>query len=228
MDKKRAQPNYSYDALKAKHRELRDAWPNELSLRVHRALSWLNGAEQLGKDDDAAFIFLWIAFNAAYAQEVKDAYSGAAADRLQFKEFFAHLIRIDRNSRIYDVIWSRYAQEVRLLLENRFVFESFWKHQNGKPGFDDWEDRFESSKRAVMRAISDRDTDRILSILFDRLYVVRNQLVHGSATWNGSVNRQQVIDGRRILASLVPLFIDVLMDNPKEDWGAPHYPVVDE
>lgn len=28
----------------------------------------------------------------------------------------------------------------------------------------------------------------ILSILFDRLYVLRNQLVHGGATWNSDVN----------------------------------------
>ena len=38
-----------------------------LSLRLHRALSWLNRAEQLADDPDSQFIFLWIAFNAAYA-----------------------------------------------------------------------------------------------------------------------------------------------------------------
>ena len=65
-------------------------------------------------------------------------------------------------------------------------------------------------------------------MLFDRLYVLRNQLVHGGATWNSSVNRDQVKDGARILAFIVPIFVDLMMDNPDRDWGAPYYTVVDE
>ena len=62
--------------------------------------------------------------------------------------------------------------------------------------------------------------------MFDRLYVLRNQLVHGGATWNSRVNRDQVCDGAAILAFLMPVFVDVMMDNPGEDWGRPFYPVV--
>jgi hypothetical protein len=29
------------------------------------------------------------------------------------------------------------------------------------------------------------------------------------------------------MAFLVPLFIDILMDHPQADWGAPYYPVVE-
>ena len=36
---------------------------------MHRALSWLQRAEAAGEDDDVAFVCLWIAFNAAYADE---------------------------------------------------------------------------------------------------------------------------------------------------------------
>ena len=35
------------------------------TLRMHRALSWLQRAEAAGSDDDIAFISLWIGFNAA-------------------------------------------------------------------------------------------------------------------------------------------------------------------
>jgi hypothetical protein len=42
---------------------------------VHRALSWLDRAEQCQDDDnDAKVIFLWIAFNAAYANEINPEY----------------------------------------------------------------------------------------------------------------------------------------------------------
>ena len=56
--------------------------------------------------------------------------------------------------------------------------------------------------------------------------MLRNQLVHGGSTWNGSVNRDQVRNGARIMGLLVPLFIDLMMDNPQVAWGAPCYPVV--
>ena len=36
----------SFDALKAKQRRLRDGFDERLGLRVHRAISWLRGAEQ--------------------------------------------------------------------------------------------------------------------------------------------------------------------------------------
>ena len=59
-----------------------------------------------------------------------------------------------------------------------------------------------------------RDTVEVLSLVFGRLYVLREQLVHGGATWNSQVNRDQVRDDAAILAFLMPVFVDVMMDNP--------------
>ena len=67
---------------------------------------------------------------------------------------------------------------------------------------------------------------RILRTVFDRLYVLRNQLVHGGATWKSAVNRAQVRDGAAVLAWMLPVFIDIMMDNPGHAWGKPYYPVV--
>ena len=64
-------------------------------------------------------------------------------------------------------------------------------------------------------------------MLFDRLYMLRNQLIHGGATWNSTVNRDQLRDGSEILSYLLPIMVDIMMDNPQEDWGRPFYPVVD-
>ena len=60
-----------FDSLKQRHREVRDDMPQTLSLQIHRALSWLNCAEQK-EDYDSKFIFLWISFNAAYAHELQN------------------------------------------------------------------------------------------------------------------------------------------------------------
>lgn len=51
--------------------------------------------------------------------------------------------------------------------------------------------------------------------------------MHGGSTWNSSTNRKQVSAGTKILGFLVPIFVDVMMNNPHKDWGKPFYPVVD-
>ena len=76
-------------------------------------------------------------------------------------------------------------------------------------------------------ALVAKDTKLILSTVFDRLYVLRNQIIHGGATWNSSVNRSQIKEGAEILAFLVPVFVTLMMDNPNTKWGPPLYPVVE-
>jgi len=215
----------TFDALKAKQRAIRDGFPTDLGLRVHRAVSWLQRAEMAGDDCDAAFIFFWIAFNAAYADDWADAAS--SGERNSFDGFFEKVITLDGGQRIYDAIWEKFSGPIRLLLENQYVFQPFWSHHNQVPGYADWAERFARSKRRSQNALRDRDTKVILSTLFDRMYVLRNQLVHGGSTWNSSVNRAQVRDSARIMAFLVPLFVDLMMDHPDIPWGAPYYPVVD-
>ncbi|MGB5291682.1 MAG: hypothetical protein WBN41_09580, partial [Lysobacterales bacterium] len=63
--------------MKTRQREIRSRFPVSLKLRVHRALSWLYRAEQEVEDHDARFIFLWVAFNAAYANQVPDRQSSS-------------------------------------------------------------------------------------------------------------------------------------------------------
>jgi hypothetical protein len=62
----------SHKELKARQRRERHAHSPSVALRVHRALSWLGRAEKERADDDARFVFLWVAFNAAYATESHD------------------------------------------------------------------------------------------------------------------------------------------------------------
>ena len=84
----------------------------------------------------------------------------------------------------------------------------------------------ESSKFIVGKALNKKDTILILQILFSRLYVLRNQLIHGNATWNGQLNRQQVNDGYRLLSALQPVFLFIMMSYSKKDWGKLAYPII--
>ena len=213
-----------FNALKQKQRALRAGFPSNMGLRVHRAISWIGRAEQ-AEDHDAAFIFYWIAFNSAYADEERLG-QACGGERAHFQEFFERLDALDEEGRLYRVVWERFQGPVRQLLENRYVFNPFWQHQNGVAGYEDWERRFLAAGRVMVRAIEDRDTATILSLLFDRLYLLRNQILHGGTTWNSSTNRNQVESGAEVLAALVPVFADLMLDHPHEEWGQPFYPVV--
>lgn len=217
-------PAFSFEKLKTKQRSLRTGFPESLGLRVHRAISWFGRAMAEKNDPDVRFILLWVGFNSAYASYID---AEQEKERDSFKSYFESLVALDTSHRIYDAVWARFSQEIRTLLANRYVFASFWHKQNGVAGHDDWEKRLAASQKQIASAMQQFDTARLLLAVFDRLYVLRNQLVHGGATWNGSVNRTQVRDGAAVLAWLLPIFIDIMMDNPKKDWGRPFYPVVD-
>jgi len=62
--------------------------------------------------------------------------------------------------------------------------------------------------------------------VLDRLYVLRNQLVHGGATWGGQTNRAQVRDGAAILGTLVPIMLALMMQADDEAFAGIAYPVV--
>lgn len=211
--------------LRTKFSSVSDHLPRSLGLRLHRSLSWIERAEKEAEDIDAAFIYYWIAFNAAYAKDIPESY--ATEERGLFGEYFEKIVLFDANRSIYDAIWMRFPGPIRLLLNNKYVFQPFWKHHNRTLRHGSWENFFMRDQKLIGDALARQNTRVVLSILFDRLYVLRNQLFHGGSTWNSRVNRRQVRDGANILAFLVPHFIDLMMDHPAAGWGPPYYPVVD-
>jgi len=212
------------DELKQKQRSMRNGFPENLGLRVHRAISWLIRAEKEQDDPDVAFILLWVSFNASYAEDAR----APAREKELFEEYFGTMLELDGGGVIADAIWSKFSGPVRVLLSNKFVFQPYWNHLNGIPGYVDWEKSFEAAKQVANNALMRGDTKTVLAIMFDRLYVLRNQLVHGGATWNSRVNRDQVRDGCVILTFLLPCFIDIMIEHPNEPWGPPYYPVVSD
>lgn len=217
-------PEGRHAELKARQRALRDGFPEALGLRVHRALSWLDRAEQETQDEDTRFILLWIGFNSAYAEHIGDDF---VSEQSRFRQFFRTIVALDSEGAIHAILWSRFSNEVRTLLVNPYVFPAFWKHHNGEAGHADWRERLEAERLATFASLGQKDASRVLGLVFERLYVLRNQLVHGGATWAGSVNRAQVRDGSALLGRLLPAFIEIQMAHPDRDWGRPFYPVVD-
>jgi hypothetical protein len=216
----------TFEQLKDGHRCLRDGFPEPVALRTHRALSWLQRAELEKEDADAQFLFLWIAFNAAYAREIPD--RTRFSERRVLMNFLHELIAADEKRLLYNAVWKHFPRSIRVFLDNKYVFQPFWDYRNGVISRDEWQAKFYFSKRAATKALGRMDTVKVIAILFERLYVLRNQLVHGGSTWNSGINRSQVADGARIMAVVVPIVIHLIMSQPHRRWGDPCYPVVSD
>lgn len=211
-----------YAVLKTRQRAEREQHPEGLALRVHRALSWLNRAEQC-EDDDGRFIFLWIAFNAAYANELGDQ---KITEGALFNEFLNRLVRLDAHEQLAQLIWQQYPGAIRVLLDNPYIYQPYWNFLNQQAGFSDWQARFTHANQLAHQALAHNQTGKVLQVVFSRLYTLRNQLVHGGATCGGSVNREQLRDANRIMGELVPIVITIMLDNARAHWGDACYPVI--
>lgn len=207
------------------------------NLRLRRALSWLDRAEKEDArgDADAAFIFHWIAFNAMYTSSDGD-------DKRNRNDFLKKVVETKNSNRhsvhaelrpvevdaIYDTIYANLGDEIETILDSEFVYRTYWRFRNGDQTRANWKKDLQKDSEKTARTIREGRTEQALDDLFDRLYVLRNQLLHGCATWRGSKNREQVETGAKIMAALVPHFIEAMIDNPKADWGVPSFPVLPE
>lgn len=221
--------NLCLKTLAQRHTALIAQKRTPFTLRMHRALSWLQRAEAAGDDHDVAFICLWIAFNATYAQDTGGGIS-TTSERQTFRNFLAEVCALDAAKALSNLLWQVFPGPIRVLLDNQYVFQPFWDALNDPRSdgsmSEDWWEAFNTARLRVQRALAQQDTERVLYEVFVRLYTLRNQLMHGGATWNSSVNRAQVRDGRALLARVLPVMLGVMMDHPARFEGRPFYPVV--
>lgn len=177
----------------------------------------------LHTDLDSQFIFLWIAFNAAYAN--RDLRDDGFTEKAVFRQFLHDLLALDRDGLLKGMVWQQYPQAIRVLLDNPYVYQPFWDAQASAQAAE-WEDSFQADKQKAHRLLSQGDTTGVVCVVLNRLYTLRNQILHGGATWNSQVNRDQLRDAVSILTGFVPVVITLLMHHPDHGWSEPLYPVV--
>ncbi len=190
------------------------------AIRLHRAISWLKAAEEQEKSPDLRLISLWIAMNSLYS--MNEARFEQLPERERFAEFVDRLVALDGDERLYNLLWNKFSGPVRLLIENKYVYGPFWDFQRGEAR--DWERGFQKSITDANQALSKKNVNYLLRIVLDRLYVLRNQLIHGGATYKSSVNRAQVRDGGNLLMTLLPVIVEIMLEHPMEEWGRIYYP----
>ncbi len=112
---------------------LRDA--PSLKHRLHRAVSWFERGDA-ERDADAKYIFLWIAFNAAYAVDRKVELAtndGDMSDAQRRESYFSKLIPLDVNGCIYSVLATELRSPVQDLMRNVYVYRGFWDCLTDRP-----------------------------------------------------------------------------------------------
>lgn len=208
-------------SLRDRHRAVRDQQSEALATRLHRSISWLQRAET-NQDCDTRFIHLWIALNAAYASD----FDFEDSERTRIARFLGRIVDADASGRLHSVLFRQFPGPIRTLIDNHFVFAPFWRALREHDPSERWKQQFNGSRKAAMAALMEKRTADLLSIVLDRLYVLRNQLIHGGATWNSHINRLQLQDGCAILGALLPVILAVLMDAQGFDNDPIAYPVI--
>ena len=196
--------------------------PEMHAVRLHRAISWLKCAEQQNDNPDMQFVSLWIAFNACYAINLgKETFP---SEKESFNDFIKKLVLHDKEQRFFNLLWHQFSVNVRQLIENQFLFKSYWDFHRNE--ITDWKRSFMKSVANGMTFLSNKDVPKLLIVVLDRLYMLRNQIMHGGATFESSANRSQLQSSCNILKLFIPLMIDIMIDNKEEEWGDIYYPLI--
>jgi hypothetical protein len=176
------------------------------SLRIVRAHSWLRAA--LTADDlDAKFIFLWIGFNALYGQEF-------TADRVD-RACFLERIQRDESGTIYQALLAQ-RDSVFDLLGLEFLYREYWRE-----GYTDaLAETIVRNQLAVEMTWAAGRSETCLPAIFECLYELRNQILHGSAKFGSSKNRDSLEAAVPILKELLPAFCAVVKRSVADhEWG---------
>lgn len=214
----------SHKTIKQALKDKRDALSEMHATRLHRATSWLGCASEQQDDIDVKLISLWISFNACYA--IDEGGSESLAERFAFLRFVEKLVKHDTDKKIYAILWETYSGPVKAIIKNPYVFHGFWAAKRRDQNDDSWQEEFDRLSVAALNSLSRQQVPELLSIVLDRLFVLRNQLLHGGATYGSQVNREQVQDGADLLGALMPTVIEIMLAASEEDWGDIYYPVV--
>lgn len=189
------------------------------NVRFHRACSWLQRAEQTSPDDlDLALLSQWIAFNAMYGQW-NHGEREPVPDIECWKHFLERMLDLDRGNQVRDVL-SDHKPLVMLIFEDEFLSRFFWQEPTDK--------RANQSKKVKFEAQTwylERRWLLILERLFERIYLLRCQLVHGASTFNSSLNRTSIRHCAQMMDHTLRAFLQIWIQyGADEDWGIMCYP----
>ena len=184
--------------------------------RLYRSESWLKRAQESSNHLDGRFVFSWIALNALYGQRGSE--EGPPRDREDLHIFLGRIASHGQDVSLATTL-KDLKSDATLLLESEFLYEDYWI-----TGYTDSVVRQIDRATRRLRSWPNRELGRDLIDLFDRLAILRNQIVHGSSKDGSGANRGSVEPAVRVLARLVPVFCSILRSDLDGDWGPLPFP----
>ena len=187
--------------------------------RRRRADSWLAQSENVDSDDEK-FIFLWIAFNAAYGGE-----PGNTPESNVLGKFLDKILNRDNKKSMEKILFENISPTLfHQIMQNKYMFEPFWQSVRRETGKGTWKKSFDKDNEDAIRYHKDRRAKLVLEEILKRLYTLRNQIFHGGTTFAAGKGRDQLRDGVEIMARLVPAILAIMKNAKSDDWGTVAYP----
>ena len=196
--------------------------------RLDRAESWIKRAKNLQEqnrkeqewedyDYHGPFIFYWIAFNALYGRHDER----RRTESKDIEQFLKRICKLDQKDGSLSGILRDLKSKTDRLIKDQFLSRIYWKEGRSAHFKQSQEEDFEKAKTAY----DGGKFDEYLTILFERLRVLRNQIFHGCSTDRKSLNKNSLRPALEILEELVPQFWKIFKAHgQKSDWGKVSYP----
>ena len=182
-----------------------------LTERLQRAESWLTAASALAPSlNQESFIFLSIALNSLLGRR---RYEGDKAHvREDIDEFMKKVMVMHKNDEEHGGTFLRKAvtacrKDGAVLIRDRFLKDAYWRRSVPSP---ELQQRLVRESLHATARILEGDYRTFLSLVLNRMVVLRNQLMHGCATYGPrSLGRSSLQCGTRFLKIMVPAFYEL-------------------
>ena len=212
----------TFDELKKYFDSKSSNMNNDFKIRIHRALSW-GKASTFEERIDEKLIKLWISFNALYGS--------GFTEFSEVRSFLENIISVDN-----DILLKKSLIEKSNTIKNFIyipeLYRAYW---------DNEKETRDERERKVSTIIEKKlgkyiefirtgiDADDILFDVFDLIYLLRNQIFHGSASYDSSENQQTKKNCIEILELFIPIIIEIMINNPDFNWHEVKYkPIMNE
>ncbi|MCE9618358.1 MAG: hypothetical protein K8R92_00420 [Planctomycetes bacterium] len=183
----------------------------EVRVRIHRALTWLEFSERCStpEDLDAKLIAQWIALTTLASRWNKKTMA-PEPDHVSTRLFIRQILGNDCDG-LMQMVLENNDRAARALFEDPYLSRHYSRRR---------ETGTFSTKATREEILEQAQFEPWLAAILDRVLFVRNQLVQGGSTYNSRMNRVAVRRASAILEHLVACFMQILMEHGyTDDWG---------
>ena len=200
---------------------------DENPLRLRRAITWLEEAEN-ASSPHVQLVLLWIAFNALYGKDRDVLGQGGKGS---MNGFLKRIIRQDSDEIIF-IALRRLRNRIKTLMLLLPSYDKFWRVMYCPSEREEWGNYFrvfnEENERVIkflnQKKFDTKELIKVTGMIFNRLYVVRNQSMYGAATKGNKLFVSHVNAGVALLSELVPRIALIMLRAKERHWGKIPYP----